>query len=352
MKLAASLGLLVAIAGFSTLGCQSQNKSSVEGGDQGAPATSASAEKQDKLAKVLGSAIAPAPATTGTSENAPPPDGIIEPLKANQIAALHSAPLVNLGSTGSEPRFSLVRQPLTGASPASLQVAVDLGNGQGLPPVDLKMEFRQLKPATATSPQLVTARILSADMSVPNLPEEFVTQLKRLKGTKFSLKVSANGGAFDTAAEVSGGKAQDMADFLEMISQGVAEAFLPVPAEQVGTGAYWMTTTRERVLGMDWITYGMVKVTEVNKASAKLEISKRRYAVGRDVPIPAGPNSPKLTAREAMASGSSQATLAIPGSMLGSYQQSSSMKMLLDAADGSGQRMMQAGGQTVFRTDH
>lgn len=342
--------LFAVILGSIALGC-SKESSTTEASQQ--PEAANSTKKQDKLAQALASAIEPSKAGSApnsTSDSAPPADGVLEPGKADTIAPAHSAPKVSLGSTGSEPRMKLAHRPFATPVRSQLQIAVDMGNGQGLPPVDFKLEVRPAGGAAAdTQIQNVTVRVLSADIAVPDVPEEFKSQLRQLKGSKFSLKVADNGGAFDCTQDTSSNKNEGLGQLLEMVGQGILDAAVAMPNEGVGSGAYWMTTSRQRMFGMDWVTYDMVKVAQLTTTDAKLEITTRRYAVGRELAAPAQAElTAKLTIREAMATGNAQALASISGNLLSGYERSSSVRILMDGADDRGQRVLQTGGQTKF----
>jgi len=347
----ASLRILCAVILGSVALCCSKESSTTEATQQ--PEAANSTKRQDKLAQALASAIEPNKVGTvpnNTSDSAPPADGVLEPSKADAIAPAHSAPKVSLGSPGSEPRLKLAHRPFAAPVRSQLQIAVDMGNGQGLPPVDFKLEIRPAGGAVAdTQIQNVTVRVLSADISVPNVPDEFKAQLRQLKGSKFSLKIAGSGGGFDCTQDASSNKNEGLGQLLEMVGQGILDAAVAMPSEGVGSGAYWMATSRQRMFGMDWITYDMVKVVELTTTDAKLEISTRRYAVGRELAAPAQAElTAKLTIREAMATGSAQATASISGNLLSSYERSNSVRILMDGADDRGQRVLQAGGQAKF----
>jgi hypothetical protein len=134
-----------------------------------------------------------------------------------------------------------------------------------------------------------------------------------------------------------------------MVAQGLANASLSTPNEPVGPGAFWMVASRRKLLGVDWIVYDMVKIANLADKKVSLEISTRRYVVGRDIPPPPEAQAPKLTVREANASETAQAALMQPGSLLSSYDRTQSIKLLLDAQDDKGQRMLQTGGQMKFQ---
>ncbi len=337
------------------LACHSESSNQSTAQEASAsPAGSASAKPQDKLAQALASAIAtdktPNSASGATNDMGPPADGVLDAAKADSQLPSRSPPKFTMGAAGSEPRVALKHVPLSAPTKATLQVAVDLGGGQGLPPVEFKLELRAgaAKP-DAKNIQPVTARISGVDISVPNVPDDFKKQLRQLVGSKVSYRVSEDGGSFDFTAELGKSKGQELGDLLEMVVQGLVAANISMPSDPVGTGAYWMVTSRRNSLGLDWMIYDMVKVAAVSDKSATLEINSRRYVVGRDIELPSGTQGPKLAVREASASETSQATAMAQGSLLQRYERSQSAKLLLDASDNSGQRMMQTGGQLKFQ---
>lgn len=317
------------------------------------PAASASAVSKDKLAKAIASAMTDDHAdrkSGGNADGSPPVDGVIEPDKANTEVPSSAPPKVTLGSAGDEPRVSLVHRPLAAATRATLQVAVDVGGGQGMPPVDFKLEIKPSggKPE-AKGAQAISARITDLSVSVPNVPAEFSVQLKQLIGSKVSYRVSEQGGAFDFTQELGKSKNQELGDLLEMVGQGLADASIAIPSEPVGKGAFWLMASRRMLLGVDWVVYDMVKVTSIAEKQISLEISTRRYVVGREIPPPPGVQAPKLTVREVNASETAHGSLMQQATLLSSYERTQAIKLLLDASDNQGQRMMQAGGQMKFQ---
>ena len=349
--------LTVAVLGAIPTACHSASStqsSTQESPEPSSPAGSASAKSQDKLALALASAIAtdtsPKTNAAGIDDSAPPADGVMEPAKADAQAVNNAPPKMTMGSRGNEPRIALGHHSLVSTARANLQIALDLGGGQGLPPVDFRLELK----ANPTKPdaegiQLISARITGVSVAAPNAPEDFKSQLRKLEGSRVSYRLSEDGGAFDFFQDPGKSKNQELGDLLEMVVQGLADANLAMPNDAVGAGAYWMTASRRKSLGLDWVVYDMVKVTKVTDKVATLEINSRRYVVGRDIVFPQGTQGPKLSVREASASGTAQATAVVEGSILSRYERNQSVKLLLDASDGSGQRMMQAGGQMKFQ---
>lgn len=332
---------------------ESSNQASSE---SSAPAASASAEPKDKLAKALASAMTDEKSLkspTSGGDGAPPADGVFDPARADSEVPAHSPPKVTLGSPGGEPRVSLAHRPLAASVKASLQVALDVGGGQGLPPLEFKVDIKpSAGRAESKGTQSITARISDLSVSVPNVPPEFTNQLKQLVGSKISYRVSEQGGAFEFTQELGKSKQQELGDLLEMVGQGLANASLATPNEPVGVGGFWMVASRRKLLGVDWVVYDMVKIASLAEKTASLEISSRRFVVGRDVPPPPEAQAQKLTVREANASETAKATLVQPASLLSAYERTQSIKLLLDAQDDKGQRMLQAGGQSKFQIVH
>ena len=329
---------------------ESSNQASSE---SGGPAASASAESKDKLAQALASAMTNdklEKKPSGSADGLPPADGVIDPKEADLEAPSHSPPKVTLGSPGSEPRVLLSHRSLTSPVKALLQVAVDVGGGQGMPPMDFKLE---IKPAVGKADskgiQVITARVADVNVSAPNVPAEFTSQLKQLVGSKVSYRVSDQGGAFEFTQELGKPKNQGLGDLLEMVGQGLADANLATPNEPVGTGAFWMVASRRKLLGVDWVVYDMVKIANMAEKQVSVEISARRYVVGRDIPPPPEAQTAKLTVREANASETARGTLAQQGNLLSAFERTQTIKLLLEGADDKGQRVMQAGGQMKFQ---
>ena len=208
---------------FCLLATSCHSESSNQGSSESnGPAASASAVSKDKLAKTLASAMTNDKSTkkpAGNADGSPPADGVFDPEKANSEAPSHSPPKVTLGSPGNEPRVSLIHRPLTSTTKATLQVAVDVGGGQGMPPVEFKLEIRP----TAGKPDLkgarpISARVTDLGVSLPNVPAEFTNQLKQLVGSKVSYRVSDQGGAFEFTQELGKSKNQELGDLLDIMA--------------------------------------------------------------------------------------------------------------------------------------
>jgi hypothetical protein len=72
--------------------------------------------------------------------------------------------------------------------------------------------------------------------------------------------------------------AEDTRDQLRVLSDVLALVTLPVPQQPLGTGAFWLTTSREGVFGLDLVTYRMVKVEQASASGFTLSVNTKRYA--------------------------------------------------------------------------
>src|SRR5512145_974285 len=122
-----------------------------DGDKSEATTTTSSNQPVGKVAQAVANAVeAGGPATAASS--GPPPDGILDPARAEAEAPSGSAPKLSLGANGSEPRVTL-RSP-NAALPRNLKLEVTLqaGMGQGLPPIEIALGLES-KPGPTSSGQ-------------------------------------------------------------------------------------------------------------------------------------------------------------------------------------------------------
>jgi hypothetical protein len=98
-----------------------------------------------------------------------------------------------------------------------------------------------------------------------------------LKGAKIEYLVAPDGSGTGFRYELPGA-APELVDYLRALSDALALVTLPAPAEPLGQGAFWMTTTREGVYGLDLVTYRMVKVEKLEGDQVTLSVGTKRYA--------------------------------------------------------------------------
>jgi hypothetical protein len=67
-------------------------------------------------------------------------------------------------------------------------------------------------------------------------------------------------------------------DPVQALSDLLIGVALPFPNKPVGVGAFWMVTTRDVLMGLDVVSYRMVKVEKVEGKVVSLSLNTKRYA--------------------------------------------------------------------------
>jgi hypothetical protein len=223
----------------------------------------------------------------------PPPTGIFAPGEADKEAAKGSAPKLELGSEGSEPKVSL--QPATAPESklaGNIEVSVQQGQqGGGLPiAFGVELSGQKLKegegPAGASK---VTVRVTSAKVSVPGVGKDIEADIAKLKGTRLDYVLLPDGTGQNYKLELPKTVAPDLAAWAESLKDAIALVTLPVPSKPVGAGAYWMVKSREGVLGLDMVTYRLAKVEAVKDGVVTLNLSTKRYSASPALELPGLP---------------------------------------------------------------
>lgn len=255
----------------------------------------ASAGLEPELAQAM--AQASSGASQATSPNAanpqgPPPRGIFAPGDADAQAKPGSPPQITVGATGSEPRVQLVGGFGTRQEPVRSWVRVLLqgGPGQEPLPVQFELSFEEGSAPTPTgapagegeaaAPKPMRARVVSAMVVGARVPPGLAEQVRKAKGSSVHFELSAEGYASGFRAEASAGLAPELGDVLGALSDTLATVILPYPSEPLGPGGFWMITTREGVMGLDMVTYRLVRVESVVDGVATLHVGTKRYAAG------------------------------------------------------------------------
>jgi hypothetical protein len=227
-------------------------------------------------------------AVPGQAEGGPPADGIFAPGAADKELAKGAAPKVTLGGEGSEPR-----QKLGPSKPAKLtgtiQVALQSDPRQGAIPVLITLAVEPKKAEgkdAAEGSQVVTVRVTGAKVDAPGVPKEMDDQVAKAKGSKVEYTLSPNGtpGPFKLTASKG---APD--DFLRSLSDALALLSIPYPDKPLGAGGFFMVTSRDELMGMDLVTYRMVKVKEVTPEGVTLDVNTKRYSASRTLELPGMP---------------------------------------------------------------
>ena len=240
------------------------------------------------LAKAMAAASAgarrgPAAAASG----GPPANGIFPPGAADREIKRGEAPKIALGGQGSEPRIALgPAQPKPGMKlMGTIEVVQRDPGGGGALPVEFTLRIEAKKgdnlaaAGAAAVPAAVpmVAQVIGARAAVAGVPRDLDDAIQKFKGAKVEYQVLPDGTGTGYRYDVGAAK-PELGDMMRLLSDTLALVTLPLPAQPVGKGAFWMVTSREGVLGLDLVTYRMIKVEEIAADKATLSVSAKRYA--------------------------------------------------------------------------
>lgn len=287
------------------VGCKSNEESetSKPTAEEQAATISTGPVVDNKIAKAVANAAKAQPGAAAAGEEGPPENGILGVGRADAELAKGAAPKLKLGATGSEPKVQL-GSALVGGSTAfdkkSGQLDVSLRTGASmLPGTSLKLEFSQPSapaPASQTTdgaltptPSQVVVSIAQSDLSSnqpAQIPAELAAEIRKLKGTQLTYQLQETQLVGAATVVLAKGANQQLDTLVQAAGSGLNDAVLAYPKEPVGVGAFWMVTSRERLLGTDVVSYRMVKVVDVTDGKARLEVNTKRYLADGGIGLP------------------------------------------------------------------
>lgn len=255
------------------------------------------------LAQAMAQASARPRAIPGTAQTTggPPANGVFAPQAADKEIERGQAPKITLGSEGSEPRVSLLLPSLKPGSKQAGTIAVtQQSEGSGLP-VEFSVSLEVLKPkeapktdeankvASAPSATPVELRVTGARLSVAGAPREVEEGVAKLKGAKVDFDLSPNGAGTNYRYELPKGADPELGDVVRALTDVMAVVTLPRPDKPVGVGGMWMATSRDSGLGLDLVTYRLVKVTRIDGNKVSLSVNTKRYSASSRFDLPGLP---------------------------------------------------------------
>lgn len=286
---------IVAASMLAALACEEKQQSDAK------PAPSARADSGAPHAAGVDKNIAEAVAEVagGTApgmENAPPASGVFAPGTADKEIRMGDPPKIALGGKGDGPtaRFGTVAPKKK--FDAKVVVAVQMGPRSAMPTVEVSVSMDPPqapaegadKPAATETVLRVTGAKLPSDQP-GELPPGLDKQISKVKGSKYHFQFGPNGGARLANIEVSKDADSGLVPVLAAAGEALSIAFAPYPAEPVGAGAFWMVTSRESFLGLDVVSYRMMKLQKVDGDHATLGVSTRYYVVSGQLGFPGLP---------------------------------------------------------------
>jgi len=284
-----TVGLLASVCA-----CQKeQEHASTEAEKPDAAAVDKTAQLDPSLAKAVEAANAKAPVQAGAASG-PPPNGIFGPGAADKEMPVGAPAKITLGGQGEQPRYTLAGATFKPGSKTkgTIQVAVQTDPRQGALPVDFALAFEGKPPAAGaptTALTHVVATVTAATVAAVDLPAEVTDHLKMLKGSRVEYDLAANGaGSNFTPVLTKQADASELKNVFNALGDALATITVPVPAEPLGTGAFWMATTRESVMGLDTVTYRLIRVQRAEPTQVTLTLETKRYAASADFALVPG----------------------------------------------------------------
>jgi len=257
------------------------------------------------LARAMATASASAGATAeGQPGEGPPESGVFGPGEADRQLQRGAPAKLTIGALGSEPRVKLTGLPPAGKSSLRIRVAAQRGNSQEVPvDVSLTVEVAAVKspgaPGEGAAPApsaagdgaglKAVARVATAKVDatlVSSVSKEVDGLVGKLKGSRIDFQITSGGTGTGFAVTRAPGAEPALEGVLNSLSDALALLTLPYPEEGVGVGAMWMATTREAVLGIDTVSYRLMKVRSIAGDRVTLEVNSRRYAADSRQVVP------------------------------------------------------------------
>jgi hypothetical protein len=254
--------------------------------DAAAPKAKGAAEDEPDLAKAVAE-VGARSAGNGVGASAaggPPPNGIFGPGEADKALTKGAPALLTVGSEGSDPKVQLGPAPKPGTKrTGTLTLASQSDPQQGAIPISFALSLEVQKGKTdsdagASAPLSVAAKVTGATINAPGVPPDLAGAIGKLKGSRVDYQIGPDGAGVNFHYEAAKGIDPAFRDALQGLSDTLAVLALPFPAKPVGVGAYWMVTTRDLVMGLDVVTYRLVKVEKVEGSSVELSLNTKRYA--------------------------------------------------------------------------
>jgi hypothetical protein len=251
--------------------------------DAGKGKLSKAATDEPDLAQAMEKVAADRGPATGATAGGPPPNGIFAPGEADKAAAKASAATFALGSDGSEPRVLLGPGPKPGSKRSgTVELATQSDPQQGAIPIQFSVtiEAQKTKSEADAGAALTTVvtKVTSARINAPGVPAELSAAVSKLKGSSVLYQVGSDGAASNVRADIPKGVDAAFRDPVQALSDLLVGLALPYPTKPVGVGAFWMVTTRDVLMGLDVVSYRLVKVEKIEANTVSLSLNTKRYA--------------------------------------------------------------------------
>lgn len=301
------------------------------------------------LAEAVAAASVDAPAgklPQLNNDGGPPADGVFAPGAADKEAPKGSLPKITLGGEGADPKQLLGPSKSPSKLSGTIQIAMQADPRQGAIPVLLSVAIEPKKAEAgkddkAAVSQAVSVKITGAKIDAPGVPKDVDEQLSKLKGSKVEYSILPGGAGAGFRFDTPKGAPPEFKDVVRSLSDALALLTIPYPDKPLGAGGFFMVTSRDDLMGLDLVTYRMIKVKEVTPQGVTLDVNTKRYAASRTFDFPGLP--PEIDKNLFEFQATSEGTLQYPlGALLPTQGQVSSvLAAALGAKDPSKRPMLQ-----------
>jgi hypothetical protein len=250
------------------------------------------------------------------AEGGPPADGVFAPGAADKELARGGMPKITLGNEGSDPKQLLGPSKSAGKLSGTIQIAMQQDPRQGAIPVllNVTLEPKKVEAGKDDGPVSlpVSVRVTGAkiDVDAAQVPKELNEQLAKLKGSKVEYSILPGGAGAGFRFDSPKGAPEEFKDVVRALSDSLSLLTIPYPDKPLGAGGYFMVTSRDDFLGLDLVTYRMIKVKELTAQGATLDVSTKRYAANRSFDFPGLP--PNIDKNLAEFQATSEGTVQLP----------------------------------------
>lgn len=356
----------VTLASMLVLGCDKKEKQRDSESENASDAGSSQANKvaadEPDLAKAMGSVAAARANPAAGAAGGPPPSGIFGPGEADKAAAKGAPASLTVGSDGSEPRVQLGASPKPGLKrTGTIDLATQSDPQQGAIPIQFAVTLESLKPkvegdakpkvdgeASAEALTQIVVKVQSAKINAPGVPADLANAVSKLKGSRVEYQVGAAGTALNLHTEIPKGVDPGFRDPVQALSDLLIGVALPFPNKPMGVGGFWMVTSRDLVMGLDVVTYRMVKVEKIEGTLVSLSVNTKRYAASPAFDIEGlPPDAPKVMA-EFRAAGEGKISVTAGESLPKTGELQSMIGAALGAADAKQRPMVQVQTRASF----
>jgi len=357
----------VALAGALALGCdkketQRDSEGENSASDAGTSKASKVAADEPDLAKAMGSVAAAKSNPAAGAAGGPPPTGIFGPGEADKAAAKGAPASLTVGSDGSEPRVQLGAPLKPGLKrTGTIDLATQSDPQQGAIPIQFGVTLESLKPkaeaeakpktegeTAVPAPTQVVVKVTSARINAPGVPADLANAVAKLKGARVEYQVGADGTAANLRAEIPKGVDVGFRDSVQALSDLLTSVALPFPNKPIGVGGYWMVTSRDAAIGLDVVTYRLVKVEKIEGSVVSLSVNTKRYAASPSFELEGlPPEAPKVMA-EFRAQGEGKMTVAAGDAVPKEGELQSVIAAALGPADAKQRPMVQVQTRSGF----